>query len=141
NTKADRSPVSSAAIEQRIKADLLPYLGQRPINDIKAPELLAALRRAETRGAVYTAANLRSIAGRVFRFAVATGRAERDPSGDLRGVLTGARVKHRGALTEPTAVGGLLRAIDGYQGSPVTRAALQLSPLLFQRPGEMRGME
>lgn len=141
-TEAKRVATTNATIKERMEADLLPYIGLRPINDIKAPELLAALRRVEARGSLIVAKRLRQIAGQVFRYAVATGRAERDPSGDLRGALRspGAE-RHHAALTSPADVGELLRAIDGYTGSPITRAALVLSPLLFVRPGELRAAE
>lgn len=141
HTEAERAPETNRMIRQRTEGDLLPYLGERPINDIRAPELLAALRRVESRGALVIAKRLRQIAGQIFRYAVATGRAERDPSGDLRGALKPSPERHHAALTEPADVANLLRAIEGYQGSPVTRAALQLSPLVFQRPGELRAME
>lgn len=138
-TKAKRVDSTNATIRARIAADLLPWLGNRPIADIKAPELLAALRRVEARGSLIVAKRLRQIAGQIFRYAVATGRAERDPSGDLRGALRspGAE-RHHAALTSPADVGTLLHAIDGYQGQLATRCALQLSPLLFVRPGELR---
>lgn len=141
HTEAERAPETNRMIRQRTEGDLIPYLGDRPINDIRAPELLAALRRVESRGALVIAKRLRQIAGQIFRYAVATGRAERDPSNDLRGALKPSPERHHAALTEPADVGNLLRAIEGYQGSPVTRAALQLSPLVFQRPGELRAME
>lgn len=141
-TKADRVAPTNTTIQTRMEADLFPYMGARQVNDIRAPELLAVLRRVEARGALIVAKRLRQIAGQVFRYAVATGRAERDPSGDLRGALKSAGgERHHAALTTPAEVGDLLRAIAGYSGSPVTRAALQLSPLVFQRPGELRAME
>ena len=141
NTKDTRVESTNKAIRSRMEADLLPWLGSRPIDEIKAPELLAALRRVEARDARVVAKRLRQIAGQVFRYAVATGRAERDPSGDLRGALKPAPERHHAALTEPAAVGELLRAIDGYQGAHTVRCALQLSPLLFVRPGELRAAE
>jgi integrase len=141
-TKADRIATTNSLIQTRMEADLFPYLDMRPINDIRAPELLAVLRRVEARGALIVAKRLRQIAGQVFRYAVATGRAERDPAADLRGALKSAGgERHHAALTAPAEVGELLRAIAGYSGSPVTRAALLLSPLVFQRPGELRAME
>lgn len=118
-----------------------PTLGERPIAEISAPELLNALRRVEARGRFDTARRLRSTCGQVFRYAIATGRAERDPSADLRGALTAPKVKHRAAITEPSAIGAILRAIVGYDGHPVTRAALRLAPLVFVRPGELRAAE
>lgn len=112
--------------------------GDRPIGEIIAPELLHALRKFEQRERYESARRLRTVAGMVFRYAIATGRATRDVSLDLRGALTTPKVRHRPAITEPKKVGGLLRAIDGYTGHPTTRMALQLSALLFVRPGEIR---
>jgi integrase len=113
-------------------------LGNRPIGEITAPELLHALRKFEQRGRYESARRLRTVAGMAFRYAIATGRASRDISLDLRGALTAPKVRHRPAITEPKEVGALLRAIDGYTGQPTTRMALQLSALLFVRPGEIR---
>jgi len=125
-----------------LEKDLYPVLGSRPIASITAPELLAALRRIEGRGANDIAHRAKQTAGQVFRYAVATGRAERDPSGDLKGALKPRRKKkHHAAIIEPAEVGRLLVAMDGFQGTPVVKTALLLSPLLFQRPGEIRAME
>ncbi len=122
--------------------DLYPVLGNRPVASITAPELLAALRRVESRGAYDMAHRAKQTAGQIFRYAVATGRAERDPSGDLRGALKPKRQKkHYAALTNPAEVGRLLVAMDGFEGTPIVKTALLLSPLLFQRPGEIRAME
>lgn len=118
-----------------------PVIGDRPIADVGPPELLNALRRVEARGRYETARRLRSSCGQVFRYAIATGRAERDPSADLRGALTAPKVRHRSALTEPGAIGAMLRAIERYDGHPVTLAALRLAPLVFVRPGELRSAE
>lgn len=141
-TEAKRAASTNKTIRERVEADLIPWLGERSIASIKAPELLATLRRVEARGSLIVAKRLRQVAGQIFRYAVATGRAERDPSSDLRGALKspGAE-RHHSALTNPADVGDLLRAIDGYTGSPITRAALVLSPLLFVRPGELRAAE
>ncbi len=135
------TPGHAKMILRRLELNIFPWLGGRPIADIKAPELLMALRRIESRGAVESAHRVKIICGQVFRYAVATGRAERDPSADLRGALPPARSKHLAAITDPEKVAGLLRAIDGYQGSFVTRCALRLAPLLFVRPGELHHME
>jgi len=116
----------------------LEIFGDRPIGEITAPELLHALRRFEVRGRYESARRMRTVAGMVFRYAIATGRAARDISLDLRGAITTPKVKHRPAITEPTEVGALLRAIGGYSGQPTTRMALQLSALVFVRPGEIR---
>ncbi|MEH6589166.1 MAG: integrase arm-type DNA-binding domain-containing protein [Halioglobus sp.] len=122
--------------------DLYPSLGSRPIAVITAPELLAALRKIESRGAYDIAHRAKQTAGQILRYAVATGRAERDPSGDLRGALKPRRKKkHHAAITEPVEVGKLMLAIGGFSGTAVVKTAMQLSAYLFQRPGEIRGME
>jgi len=115
--------------------------GKRPIAEIKAPEILDALRKIEKRGRHETATRARGTIGAVFRFAIATGRAERDPTADLRGALITPTVTHRATIVEPKAVGALLRAIDGFEGHAVTRYALELAPLVFVRPGELRQAE
>jgi len=115
--------------------------GHRPIAEITAPEVLSVLRRVEARGRYETARRLRSTCGTIFRYAIATGRAERDPSADLRGALTSPKVIHRAAIVDPVGIGALLRAIDGYDGLPMTKAALRLAPLVFVRPGELRHAE
>ena len=118
--------------------DLFPWLGGRPIAEIDAMEMLDTAQRIEARGALETAHRALQTCGQVFRYAVRTGRAERNPTGDLRGALPAYKGKHRAALIDPVKVGALLRAIDGYQGSLIVRAALRLAPLVFQRPGELR---
>jgi integrase len=118
-----------------------PSIGERRVTEITAPELLSVLRKVEVRGRYETARRLRSTCGMVFRYAIATGRAERDPSADLRGALTAPRVNHRSAIVDPTAIGALLRAIEGFDGQPTTNAALRLAPLVFVRPGELRHAE
>lgn len=124
-----------------LKNDLFPPLGKRPIADITPPELLRVLRRVENRGAVDTAHRAHQTSGQVFRYAVATGKAERDPSSDLRGALKIHVKKHHAAITDPKELGKLLLAMDSFSGTPVVKAALQLSPLLFARPKELRHME
>jgi len=131
----------SDTIMSRLKRDLFPWIGARPINALKAPELLSVLRRVEARGALETAHRIRTIAGQVFRYAVATGRAERDPSADLKGALPQPREKHLAAITDPKEVAPLLRALDGYSGHFVVKCALRLAPLFFVRPGELRNAE
>ena len=128
-------------IMSRLERDLFPWIGNRPIAEIKAPELLTVLRRVESRGALESAHRIRTICGQVFRYAVATGRAERDPAADLKGALPQPQENHRAAITEPKEVGELLRAIDGYQGGFVVKCALQFAPLVFVRPGELRHAE
>ncbi len=125
----------------RLEQDVFPWLGRRPIAEIKAPELLECLRRVEARGAIETAHRIKQSCGLVFRYAIATGLCERDPSADLREALTPIQSRHHAAITEPKRVGELLRAIEAYKGHPATRAALALAPLLFQRPGELRKAE
>lgn len=115
--------------------------GKRPVADITPQELLHELRKHERRGRLETARELRSFASRVFRYAAATARAERDPAQLLMGALTAPTVKHFSAITDPAEFGGLLRAIDDYQGDPAVMYALKLTPHVFQRPGELRQME
>jgi integrase len=116
-------------------------IGQRPITEITAAEVLAALRRVEARGRLETAARLRSAVGEVFRFAIATARASNDPTFALRGALDAPKVRHRAAILDGKALGALLRSIDAFDGQPTTIAALKLMALLFPRPGELRMAE
>ncbi|MEO6927049.1 MAG: integrase arm-type DNA-binding domain-containing protein [Rhodanobacter sp.] len=131
----------SSKVIARLEKDAFPWLGGRPIADITAKELLATVNRIVDRGAVETAHRVLQYCSQVTRYAIATGRAERNPAADLRGALPPVKQTHRAAITEPHAIGGLLRAIDAYQGSFVTRCALRLAPLLFVRPGELRHAE
>ncbi|MFI4955601.1 MAG: tyrosine-type recombinase/integrase [Gammaproteobacteria bacterium] len=134
-------PSHGERILRRFERDLFPWIGPRPIAEISAPELLAVLRRIEDRGSVETAHRALQNCGQVFRYAVATGRAERDPSGDLRGALAPPKQSHFASLTDPKEIGALLRAINGYQGHFPTVCALRLAPLVFVRPGELRNAE
>jgi integrase len=118
-----------------------PDLGTRPISEILPMEVLEVLRQVERRGRLDTARTLRSKISCVFRFAIATARASQDPTYALRGALKAPKVQPRAAITSPHELGGLLRAIDGYDGQPTTNAALQLMALLFPRPGELRFAE
>jgi integrase len=118
-----------------------PALGARPVSEITAPEILAVLRGVESRGTHESAIKLRATIGGVFRYAIATGRAEADPTSALKGALTAPVVQHRAAIVEPKAFGGLLRAIETYHGAPETRAALEVLALTFVRPGELRAAE
>ena len=132
----------SSKIIARLEKDVFPWIGAQSIAEIAAPALLATIRRIEARGALETAHRALACCGQVFRYAVSTGRAERDPTGDLRGSLPPVkRDKHFAAITEPKKVGELMRDIDGYQGSYIVKSAFKLSPLLFVRPGELRKME
>src|SRR5574340_289707 len=140
--KANWRDNHSSKIIARLEKDVFPWIGDKPIGEIIPPTLLAAIRRIEARGALETAHRALACCGQVFRYAVATGRAERDPTGDLRGALPPVKKeKHFAAITDPKKVGELLRDIDGYQGSYVVKSAFKLSPLLFVRPGELRKME
>jgi integrase len=128
----------SSKILGRLEKDIFPWLGKRPIAEITAPELLSMIRKIEARGALETAHRALSECGRVFRYAVASGLAERDPSGDLKGALPPYRKdNHFAAITDPKTVGELLRDIEGYSGTHVVRAAFALSPRVFLRPGEL----
>ncbi|OGV48939.1 MAG: integrase [Legionellales bacterium RIFCSPHIGHO2_12_FULL_42_9] len=126
---------------RRLELNVFPWLGANPVAEITAPELLTVLRRIENRGAIETAHRSMSICGRIFRYAVATGRAERDPSQDLKGALPPVKNKHFAAQTDPQKFAQLLRAINGYEGTLIVRCALRLAPLLFVRPGELRHAE
>lgn len=118
-----------------------PYLGNKPIASIEAPDLLDVLRKIEAKGNHDTAHRARALCGRVFRFAIATGRAKHDISADLKGALVPKVTKNLAAITDPVKVGQLLRAIDGFDGQPATVAALKLAPYVFLRPGELRAAE
>jgi integrase len=124
-----------------MEKDLFPLLGSLPLAATTAPVLLDALRRVEKRGARETAHTLRKTAGQVYRYGVQTGRCAGNPALDLHGALRPKTVKHMAAVLDPIKAGELMRAIDAYAGQPATRAALALSALLFQRPGNIRAME
>ncbi len=135
------APSHASKIQRRLERDVFPWIGNRQVGEITAPELLAMLRRIESRGALETAHRAHQNCGQVFRYAVATGRAIRDPSADLRGALPPVKERHFAAVTEPAAVGALLRALDGYKGTLIVKCALRLAPLTFVRPGELRKAE
>ena len=118
-----------------------PWIGNRPVTEIDAPEMLKLLRRIEERGAHETAHRTKQRCSQIFRYAIATGRAQNDPTAALRGALAPVLSTSRAAITDPLKMGELLRAIDGYSGSLVVRCALKLSPLVFVRPGELRQAE
>jgi integrase len=125
----------------RFEQDVFPYVGSEPIREITAPVLLTVLRRVEARGAIETAHRIKDACGQVFRYGIASGVCERDWAADLRDALQPVNGKRMAAIIEPLKAGELLRAIHGYAGFAVTRAALQLAPLVFQRPGNLREME
>ncbi|NVN90164.1 MAG: integrase arm-type DNA-binding domain-containing protein [Desulfuromonadales bacterium] len=128
----------AATVISRLKRDVFPHVGARPISELKATDMLQVFRRIEAREKIETAHRVKSICGQVFRYAVATGRAERDCTADLRGTLTPVIPKHHAALTDPKDVAPFLRAIDEYDGSFTVKCAMRLSSLVFLRPGELR---
>lgn len=134
-------PTHADAVELRLERDVFPVIGRTPIDALKAPEVLALLRRIEGRGAVHTAHRAAQKIGQVMRYGVATGRCDGDVTRDLRGALKPEVVRHRAAILEPRRLGGLLRAIDSYDGHATTAWALRLAPLVFVRPGELRHAE
>jgi integrase len=125
-------------IIRRFERDVFPAIGDKPIVEVTAPTLLAVVRKIEDRGALETAHRALSNCGQVFRYAVATGRATRDPAADLRGALPPVKGEHFAAITDPKRVGELMREIDSYSGSITVKCALRLAPLVFVRPGELR---
>lgn len=131
----------STKVQGRLENDLIPWLGGRSIRALTGPEVLTVLRKIVSRGADETARRALQDCGRVFRYAVATGRADRDPTRDLAGALPPRSVVHLPSITDPKAVGELMRAIDDYHGTFVARCALRLAPLVFTRPGELRRAE
>ena len=131
----------STTLMERLERDIFPYIGAMDIAEIKPPALLAVLRRTESRGALDTAHRNRLMCGQIFRYAIATGRAERDPSADLKGALPPVKFGHRAAPTDPKEVAPLLRAIDAFKCTFPVKCALQLLPLFFCRPGELRAAE
>jgi len=137
----DWVPGYSVKVAAWFDNDVFPWIGGRPAAELEAPELLAVARRVEKRGAIESAHRIMQNCGQVMRYAVATGRASRNPVADLRGALQPAPERHLPAVTDPRELGPMLRAIDGYTGSFVTRAAFALAPVLFARPGELRMME
>lgn len=127
--------------KRMLERNIFPWLGNKPITDILPKDILACLRRLEERGTIETAHRVLQITGQVFRYAVATGRADRDITPDLRGALPPAKGGHFASMTDPKQIAPLLRAIDDYNGSYIVKSALQLAPLVFVRPGELRHVE
>jgi integrase len=133
------APSHATRVLRRLERDVFPYIGGRPIGELAPPEVLRVLQRIENRNVLETAHRVRTDIGAVFRYAIATGRADRDAAADLRGALKPTNPEHFAAVTDPDALGELLRALWGYQdGTPVVVAALKLAPMLFVRPGELR---
>jgi integrase len=132
------NPTHAGRILRRLELNVFPWIGSRPVADITAPEVLRVLRRIETRGLGETSHRAKWTCGQVFRYAIATGRADRDPTPDLRGALLPLAGEHFPAVTDPKQVGALLRTLDSYQGTLTVACALRLAPLVFVRPGELR---
>lgn len=135
------APGHASKVIERLARDVFPWIGERPIDALDAPEILTVARRIEARGALDTAHRAQQNIGQVFRYAIATGRAARNPVPDLRDALPPARQTHYAAITDPQQVGALLRAVDGFRGTLIVQCALRLAPLVFVRPGELRRAE
>lgn len=132
------APAHSARILRRLERDIFPWLGGRPVAEVTSREILICLRRIEERGALATAHRALQNCSQIMRYAVATARAERDPTIDLRGALPPVKEEHFSAITDPRRVGDLLLALDGYEGTFIVKCALRFAPLVFVRPGELR---
>ncbi|WP_148863269.1 tyrosine-type recombinase/integrase [Marinobacter fonticola] len=139
--EGELAPGTIRVTRRRLESHIFPHIGQIPATDIEPPLVLQVLRKLETKGKHETAHRMRQRISQIFRYAIADGRAIRDPAADLRGLLKSAPTTNRPALTKPAEVGALLRAIEAYSGQPTTCAALQLAPMLFLRPGELRKAE
>jgi integrase len=139
--KEQRSEKTTKQIESRLKRYVFPFLGRMSPDEIQAPLLLNVIRRIEAMGIIEMAHRVLGVCGQIFRYAIITGNATRDPSADLKGALITRKVKHFATITEPKAIGTLLSACEDYSGSEVVRIALKLAPLVFVRPGELRQME
>ncbi|MFC0168392.1 tyrosine-type recombinase/integrase [Pseudoduganella danionis] len=140
-TATDRADSTQQKNASWLEKNIFPEIGSRPISEITPRDVLAALQKIEARGAIESAHKIKQLCGQVFRFAIASGLAERDVTADLRGALASIPASHYAAITEPAEVAKLLRSIHAYSGGPYAAAALKLSPLVFQRPGELRSME
>jgi integrase len=140
-TAAERMATTQDKITSWLEKDVIPFIGKMPISTIGPRDVLAALRKMEARGALESVQRVKQVCGQVFRYAVATGGAERDVTQDLKGALAKPTAGHFAAITEPKQAGDLMRSIFDYSGHPCTVAALKLSPLVFVRPGELRTME
>ena len=134
-------PATRERAHWMFREPIFPSLGSMPVRELTAPTLLEVLRKLQARGKNETAHRTKQRISQVIRYAIATGRHESDPTRDLRGALTAIEVTSRAAITEPSRLGELMRAIEGYRGDPATCAALKLAPLVFVRPGELRGAE
>jgi integrase len=135
------APGHADKVLRRLERDVFPWIGSKPIAKLAAPDVLGVLRRIEARNAIETAHRASQNCSQVFRYAVATGRAQADVTRDLRGSLTPWKSEHYASITDPAQVGALLRAIDGFTGTFPVHCALKLLPLVFTRPGELRQAE
>lgn len=140
-TRGDLAESTRSKAKWMLETYAFPWLGKRAIEDISTAEVLAVLRRLEAQDKIESTQRLRQICGQVFRYAVATGRLDRDPTAALRGALKTAKNRHYASITDPAKIGELLRAIDGYTGQLTTLCALKFAPLVFTRPGELRKAE
>lgn len=140
-TAADRQSTTQDKLTSWLEKDVIPFIGKMSISTIGPRDVLAALRKMEARGALDSVQRVKQVCGQVFRYAVATGSAERDVTQDLKGALAKPTAGHFAAITEPKQAGDLMRSIFNYLGHPTTIAALKLSPIVFVRPGELRTME
>ena len=138
---SDKSDSHKSRSLRMLEKELFPVIGQRPVSEITAPELLTLLRKIEERGVVDTAHRAKQTAGQVFKYAIATGRAERNPSNDLTGALRPKNRVHYAAITTPKETGRLMLCMDAFEGTYIVKSALKLSALLFLRPGELRQLE
>ncbi len=135
------APGHAEKVIKRLEKDVFPWLGKMPVADIKPMDVLTCCQRIADRGAADTAYRAKQNIGQAMRYAVATGRAERDPTADLRGVVKKPKAEHFAAITSPAEVGALLRTMDAFKGTLVVQSALRLAPLVFVRPGELRGAQ
>lgn len=140
-TAANRAATTQQKLTTWLEKDVFPSIGSRPISTIGPRNVLATVQKIEARGAIDSAHRVKQICGQVFRYAVATGSAERDVTVDLKGALAVVQKGNYAAITEPKQAGEMMRSIYAYTGHPHAVAALKLSPLLFARPGELRGAE
>lgn len=140
-TAGERVASTQTKVSNWLEKDVFPYIGKKPISEIGPRDVLAGLRHMEDRGALDSVQRVKQICGQVFRYAVASGSAERDVTQDLKGALAKPLAGHFAAITEPKKVGELLRSIFAYKGHAYTIAALKLAPMVFVRPGELRTAE
>jgi integrase len=134
-------PKNAARTLSLLERNIFPFLGKIPIAQVTPASLLDTIQKIEKRGNIETAHRAMMNCGQIFRYAIATGRAQADLSLVLKGALTPVKAKHHASITDPKTIGDLLRTLEAYNGSFVTRAALRLAPLVFVRPGELRGAE